>query len=419
MELKNISRDEYLKFALKNQYVSIYQLPEWGVLKESVGWNRHMVGLYSHNKLVGVTLLLEKKTPLKMGLFYSPRGYLVDVKDFKLLKTFHEEVIKYVKNNKGFMLKVDPNVIYALRDSEGNLINDEGKEVYFNFKKLGFKHLGFTENFETLQPRYLCRFKLKDTYDETLKSFSKSTQKNIEKTKNVGVRVKKINTDEIDVFVKLLEDTAEKKDFIVRPAFYYKKMVDLMSEYITLYIAYIDTNFYYDYVWTSLKSAKKELNELENQMKKINVGSKMKKKEEELTKKIKKLELDLKNAEGLRKTNKEINIGALMSVFVGNEGITFMSGTNSSYKDFNPKYAFYDEHIRDSLEKKLEYVNFYGISGNLDKNGPFYGIYELKKGFNPEIVELLGEFDYIINPLVYYSYKIALKGYKILKKLKK
>ena len=37
--------------------------------------------------------------------------------------------------------------------------------------------------------------------------------------------------------------------------------------------------------------------------------------------------------------NKEINIGALMSVFVGNEGITFMSGTNNLYKEFNAQVA--------------------------------------------------------------------------------
>ena len=38
-----------------------------------------------------------------------------------------------------------------------------------------------------------------------------------------------------------------------------KKMFDLMKDYITLYIAYIDTNLYYDYVWNSLENTKKEL----------------------------------------------------------------------------------------------------------------------------------------------------------------
>lgn len=419
MELKNINEQEYLEFALKNPYISIYQLPQWGILKETNGWVRHLVGLYKENTLVGVTLLLEKKTPIHMSLFYSPRGYLIDIKDKTLFNEFHKKVIEYVKKHKGFMLKVDPNVIYALRDSEGNLKEEVGKDVYNNFKKLGYKHLGFTKNFETLQPRFLCRFKLKDTYDETLRTFSKSTIKNINKTYDMGVRVKTVDSEEIELFTKLLQETATTKDFVIRPASYYKKMVDLMPDYITLYVTYIDTNLHYSYVWNELEGAKKELINLEMQMKKINVGDKMRKKEQDLKAKISKLEGKLEEATELRKTNKEIYIGALMSIFIGDEGITFMSGTSANYKEFNPKYAFYNEHIKDTLNKHLTYVNFYGISGDMDKSGPFYGIYELKKGFNPEIVELLGEFDYIINPFGYYAYKLAMIGYKLMKKIKK
>ncbi len=417
--LKVIDENEFKEFALKNPYFSIYQLPEWGTLKSGTGWVRHLLGYYENDTLVGATMLLEKKIPFNLSLYYSPRGYLINVNNYDLLKRFNDEVIKYIKNNHGFMLKVDPNVIYATRDSEGNLIEKCGENVYFNFKKLGFKHMGFSQNFEDLQPRVLCRIELKSTYNDTLETFSKSTRKNIAKTYDMGVRVKTVDTSKMDEFVKLLEDTATNKNFIIRPASYYKKMVDLMNDYIILYIAYIDTNLYYDYVWNSLENTKKELETLENQMKKINIGDKIKRHHEELSSKIIKLTKELDDATNLRKTNKEINIGALMSVFTGCEGITFMSGTSSSYKGFNPKYAFYREHIEDSIKRHLKYVNFYGISLDMDKNGPYYGIYELKKGFNPEIIELIGEFDYVINPIVYYGYKLALKGYRLMKKIRK
>lgn len=415
MKLVVLDEETYLKYALKSPYISIYQLPEWGTLKTINGWKRHLIGVYNDKSLIGVTMLLEKQTPIKKSLFYSPRGYLTKVTDYKVLQEFHNLVIDYIKSNNGFMLKVDPNVIYSIRDSEGNIVKDSGKNIYFNFKKLGFKHLGFTQNFENLQPRYLCRFKLANNYQDTFKTFTKTTQKNITKTYDMGVRVRKINVDEIDLFVSLLQNTADMKGFVIRPKEYYEKMFTLMSDYINLYISYIDTSLYYEYIYNSLESTKKELVNLEKQMTKINVGTKMKRKHDELTKKITSLEDKLKNAKDMKKSSKEISIGALMSVFVGNEGTTFMSGTNNSYKDFNPKYAFYNEHIKESLNRGMEYVNFYGISGNMDKSGPYYGIYELKKGFNPEIIELLGEFDYIINPIYYYAYKIALKAYKLIK----
>ena len=418
MKLEILDEKTYLDFALKNKYISIYQLPNWGKLKSKTGWVTHLVGVYDKNTLIGVTMLLQKRMPLNQSLFYSPRGYLLDVTDFKLLKEFHELVIKYVKDNHGFMLKVDPNVILNVRDSEGNIKEERGKEVYFNFKKLGFKHLGFTQNFETLQPRFLCRFKLKDTYNETLNSFTKSVKKNIIKTEDMGVRVKKIDENDIDIFTKLLNETGNSKNFIVRPESYYKEQYLLLKDYITLYLAYIDTSLYHEYTYNALDNAKNELNKLKQEMKKINVGDKIKRRESELENKVRKLTLQLEEAKSLKKSNEEIPIGALMSVFIADEGITFMSGTNSVYKEFNPKYAYYNAHIKDTLEKKLTYVNFYGISGDTRKESPYYNIYEIKKGFNPEIIELIGEFDYVINPLVYFGYNQALKIYKILKKIK-
>lgn len=167
-----------------------------------------------------------------------------------------------------------------------------------------------------------------------------------------------------------------------------------------------------------MENKKNELDKLNEEMKKINVGDKIRKRKSDLENSVDKLSKELEKAKELKKSSDKINIGALMSVFIGNEGITFMSGTSKVYKEFNPKYAFYREHIVDSINKHLKYVNFYGISLNMDKKGEYFGIYELKKGFNPEVTELLGEFDYIINPLIYYGYKIALKGYKVVKRIK-
>lgn len=415
MELKNIDKKTYLTFALKNPYISIYQLPEWGTLKETNGWKSHLVGLYEDNTLKGVTLLLEKPTPIKKSLFYAPRGFLLDYNDTNLFQEFTKKVAMYVKKNHGFLLKCDPNVIYAIRDANGENKKVLNEELYQEFMHLGYKHLGFTKNFETLQPRNLCRFALKDTYEETLLSFSKNTRKNIEKYVHMGVDIRVIEPDEVDLFVSLLQETADKKHFVIRPVSYYKKMYELMRDYLKYYIVYIDPDKYYEFVSMEVKKAKEDLAKLDAEMKRINIGDKIRKKRLEYENKVKKLEDKLIEAKKIKDSGVPINIGALMSVFVGDEGITFMSGTSNLYKEFGPKYVFYNEHIKECLKQKKKYCNFYGISLNLNPNNPYYSIYEIKKGFNPEIVELLGEFDYIVNSFFYYLYKIALKVYKIFK----
>lgn len=417
MKLVELEEKQFDNYASNHEYASIYELSGWGKLKESTGWKYYLLGLFDGSALKGVTLLLAKKTLLGKNLFYSPRGYLVDSNDYKLLNEFHNEVINFVKSHKGFMLKVDPNVIYKIYDKDGNETSFPGKEAFDNYLKLGFKHFGFNKDFETLQPRYLCRFKLSDTYVDTLNTFSKSTRKNIEKAEEMGVRVRKLDISETSVFTDVLKKTAQEKDFVIRPTSYYQKMYEYLKDNMSLYVTYIDTELFYDNILLEQKNADKEYEDLKVLMTKINVGDKIKKQEQDLINKKEKLSKELKLAESLKEKGKEINIGALMSLFTGEEGTTFMSGTLSEYKEFYPKYAYYNEHIKESLDRGLKYVNFYGISGNLDKNSKYYGIYEIKKGYNPEITELLGEFDYIVNPFIYRLYKISLKIYKLKKKI--
>ena len=46
-----------------------------------------------------------------------------------------------------------------------------------------------------------------------------------------------------------------------------------------------------------------------------------------------------------------------------------------------------------------------GIAGDFNENSRFYGLDKFKLGFNPEIVEYIGEFDLILNQLAFQSLK--------------
>lgn len=418
MKLEILEEKEYTKFASHHPDISIYQLPSWGDLKEKTGWKKHLVGFKQNNQIICATLLLEKSTPIKKSLFYAPRGFLIDAKDYNLLNTFTKEVTKYIKKNNGFMLKIDPNVIYKIR-KHNNEETFKSDTVYNNYLQTGFKHLGFTNDFETLQPRNLCRFTLGDNYNDTLNSFQKNTRKNILKAQEMGVRTEIVEKNDIDEFMRLLNLAGDKNNFVVRPKWYYELMKDLFKTEVVFYLTYLDTKLYLNYLNNKIKDAKNNLDELEIKFKKYNVGDKLIQEKETNLKNLSKFQALYKEEKEKYKNVSRVNIGALMSVFTGLDGITFMSGTDPKYKNFYPKYSYYNKHIEDSISRNMKYINFYGISGNLDPNSKYYSIYEIKKGFNPEIIELIGEFDYIINKFDYYLYKVALKVYKLAKKIKK
>ena len=162
------------------------------------------------------------------------------------LDKFTKEIIKYIKEKKGFLLKIDPNVIYKVRNSKNEEL--EKSDIEFNnYLNVGFKHFGFNDDFETLLPRNLCRFTLSKTYEETLNDFQKSTRKNILKAKEMGVKTEEINLDKMDEFMRLLNMAGDKNDFIVRPSWYYEEMKKSFKDEVVFYLTYLDVKAYLKY----------------------------------------------------------------------------------------------------------------------------------------------------------------------------
>ena len=151
-------------------------------------------------------------------------------------------------------------------------------------------------------------------------------------------------------------------------------------------------------------------------MQKDMVGNKLKNQLDTSNKLLEKYKEELLKAEQFKEDYPNgKDIGVLLSMKSGNEFLTLSSGMLEEYKSFTPKYALYDEHVKDALKLGFKWVDFYGISGCFDKNDKFYGIYEFKKGFNGNSVELVGQFEKQISSFGY-LYNIAKRMKKILKK---
>ena len=74
--------------------------------------------------------------------------------------------------------------------------------------------------------------------------------------------------------------------------------------------------------------------------------------------------------------------------------------------------------LKECCEKNYKRYNYYAISGNLSKDDPQYGIYYTKRSLGGNVVELIGEFDLILNKPFYYLYKIAFNTKIKLKQIK-
>ena len=408
MILKKIDEKTYENFVSSSNLSSFYQSVEWYHLKLDEGKHCELLGLYEEDNLVGVSLIIYVKILKKYYYAYASRGFIYD---YSNLEEFVASLKEYFKG-KAIFIKIDPPIILNLYDKSGEKeFMLENRQLIERLKYVGFKHHGFNMAFECEQFRFVHKIKLESSYDEQVKLMSKSTRKNIELAKFRGVNIKIAKKDELDMVLKFLNMSSDRKHFASLNKKFYERLLDNFKDNVVMYLVYINKSEYINNLKEKINDEKNKLKELKIKMEHDNIGRKLKKEEELINNAIDKYTEELNVTKGM---DNETFIAAMVTINKYNEVVSFTSGMDNLYRKFNPKYVMYPKMINEAINKKLEYVNFLGVKNIFDKNDLDYGMYEVKKGFGGKTVEYIGEFDLIINYGLYYSYKIIkkLKGRK-------
>jgi len=427
MELVKLSEKEFSKFASKHSQANFYQTVEWGQLKKTNKWDMHLLGLKDGKKIIAGGLLLSKKLFGNRKMFYSPRGFLIDYSNFEVLNIFTKEVRKYVKKEKGIFIKIDPNIMYQQRDLYGKVVpeGENNYEGYKNLKRLGYRHLGFNLMQEELQPRWVFITKTKNTtVDDIMKGMDSKTRQILRKNERNMIKCREIGYDELPVFKDIMQHTGDRREFIDRPLSYYQNMYSHLhdSGILKILLAEINTAE----LINKLNKDKLELekdyddrkNKYENNIIKMN-SNKYEQKQKEVKKDIDKIKDMVQHIKELAQEHGEvITLGGILFLIYGNEVLSLVGGSYKELMEFQSAYTLHFEMMKYAIENNYDRYNFYGITGDFNETNPLYGLYSFKRDFGGEVVELIGEFDLIINKPLYYMYKIAFYCYHTLKNIK-
>lgn len=429
MKLKKISEKEFKKFADKNLEITFYQTISWAHLKKKNGWVAHYLGLEKDNKIIAGSLILAKTLPIiKKKMFYAPRGFLLDYKDKEVLKEFTKQLKEYAKEEHAIFIKIDPYVEYKEHDNNGNVVEDglDNSICVENLKSLGYKHFGFNLMQDTLQPRWMHVIETEDkTLDDVMKGMESKTRQILRKNERSGIHTREISKEELPLFKDIMQHTSDRREFVDRPLSYYESMWDSLHDdgILKILVAEIDFLEFEKNTKEELETNEKELKERiykhENNILKMNpkkYEQNNKKNEQEIERLKKQLEKikDYKEKYG----NKKL-LGGILFLIYGNEVLSLHGGTLDDVMQFQSAYTIHFAGVKRAVENGYKRYNFYGITGDFRKENPLYGLYLFKKSFGGHVVELIGEFDYIISPFWYHAYNIAFAAYHKLKNLKK
>ena len=410
--LEKLGIEEFNEFSKNHEQGIFFQSSYWGELKKMNGWVPHIVGVKEGYNIKGATLLLAKKIPIfNKYMFYAPRGYLLNYKDDKFLADFTKKIVRYVKKNHGIFIKINPNISYQKRDSDGNIVDENNNQkIIDNLIKLGYRRNGFTITYGTdLEPRWWSVLDLKNkNEEEILKNMRGTTRWGINNSYKHGLKLVEVNENRIAEFKKLMEHTSERRGFIDRPISYYKKMYECFSENNNIKILLVELN-----LDENLKSLNNQLVVTEDKLNKATKESVIKEYKSQIEAVNKKIEEvnEIKKAYG----NNIVVAGGLFMLF-GKQVVSLFGASYREFMKFNGQYFLNYEMIKYALNNGYEKFNFFGITGEFNEDSDMYGLFNFKRGFGAEVVELIGEFNLVTDRLFNLVYKIMYKVYRKMKR---
>lgn len=407
MKIVKLSAEQFDKYASTHRYRNYYQSSQYANVMVKFGYHAQFLGIASDdNKLMGATLIIYKDAFMGNKIAYAPRGILFDYEDFENTKELVKTLKKSLSSQGIMFLRMDPYIPLTIRDNEGNTINfnNKGNDIIDNLTKSGFKYKGQTLYFETEKPRWEALVLLQRDIREIFNKVDKRTRNKLRRATNSGIEVVKDENNDITTLYKFISKKEKK------PINYFKTIYNSFESNIDIYIAKINTE---TFLINSRRNYEKEVEFNETLTEKIqDINLDPSDRETYLNKKMESDRLittyknNLLKATDLLKSNPDgLPIGAAMVIKYDNAAYLFTEGIDEEYGYLNASTLLKWKLIEDYNNQGFKYVNLNGIVGDFENENEFSGLNESKLGFNSIITEYIGEFDIVLNGLMYNLYQ--------------
>ena len=261
MEFRELSEKEFVSYLTKSELDSFMQSPKMDIK----GVCSYYVGVLDGKRIVAAARLTSRKNRFGYNYFYSPRGLLLDYKNEEVLSFFTSELKKFIKEKKGYVLHIDPNILCKSRDVNGEVTGEyDNTDIVEILKKHGYVHAGYTVGYDT---RYQVRWQYvidleNKTFDDVTKDFKPHHLSKIKKAEKFGIIVKDIEYDDLPTFKKITEQTSKLIGFSDRSLEYYQEMYKSFGKDVRFLIAYLDVVKYKKQITEELDGYNKKYDKL-------------------------------------------------------------------------------------------------------------------------------------------------------------
>ena len=397
--LTDINNEKYTEFIKSHKHGNMMQAIEWSSIKNTWGAVRVAVSDDEDNIIAAAQVLTRK------GLWYVPRGPILDYNNKELLGFFLTNLKKFAKTKQAKLVKLD--IPIAVKDEKLANFKDvdvdrSNDELIKTFKSYGYNHKGFSLDMSsTIQPRFNTVTKLEQPVPDL---FSKDTRRLIRDADKKFVEVRRCGKENLDDFLFALACTEKRKNISLRGREYFENLLDTFGDNALLYISYIN-------VEKALKECHNRKENLEKEIKEL--GEKSPKKKRTLEEQVAGTDklIALFNGLEIEDKSKDQVISAAITIAYGNHAEIIYAGMNEDFAKLPAQYKVFSDTMKKAQEMGISEVSMGGIEGSLNDS-----LLGFKSKFSPNIVEYYGEFDLVISHVfnLMYNYGLPLRR-KILK----
>lgn len=337
--------------SLFNHYVATHphgdllQTTHWGKLKVSSGWRYYPLAVRNGGVLQGTALLLIKKLPyMPYTVAYSPRGPLFSTGE--ALVQLWKAGSKLARTQGALVWKMDPPLPHTDR-----LWLELATQENLRHQDTGLDFLG-------VQPRFVMTLDLRNSLDALLKKMKSKTRYNIRYAERKEVRVFMAKEKkQLGVFYTLLQETAKRDGFMIRPFSYFEEMWDHLVQH--------------------------------------------------------------KLAQVFLTYQQGTPLGGAILFRLGKRAWYVYGASSNENRNLQGAHLIQWEMIKWAKSQGCQIYDFRGVSGDLNPEHPLYGLYRFKEGFGAQLEEYVGEYDLPISRGGYALWQRALATHHWLRKKKK
>ncbi|OLU39310.1 peptidoglycan bridge formation glycyltransferase FemA/FemB family protein [Ileibacterium valens] len=397
LTIKTIDNDQYLDFGQKQDNWSFLHSIEQKRKLQNGQYDTSLIGFVDEKDELKAAALIAKAPVAKIYQYcLIPGGILMNYEDEELIKETTKTLKPWLASQNILYMQMSPYLPLIERDQNGQVV--EGGFDHTNipklFKKAGYKYLPPEKGYDlSKDPMWMSvlYFDGRDI-DTLLKDMDQQTRWSINRARKFDLSIREARNDaDLKKFTDMMIHTGQRNNFDGGDEDYYRREMAAWQDNADLLLAFMEPSKTIESQERLKEDSQNELAEVEKKLEETPSSKKFNKKKKVLLEAIELADKKIDEAQKLcEKYGDEILLAGCIFLNTVNETVYMHSGAYDEFFKYNAPFAIHYEEIKRAIAAGRKSYNFFGISGNFNKDEEGYSLFDFKRGFGSTVVENMG-----------------------------